>query len=414
MLRKLLKIGTPIVTLACGFVLASGIASAQITIDPGPRAAVLHPTSNAPSNATGFAWLGPATYVVAVDSNLHVTTIGLLGGVYTVSITDDATNAYDLGTFTSPIFTNIISAESAVYLGGGGGAITTAPYPPIAIPVGSGTFSLPDGVTASNVVGISIADSNAVVDLKGTFLTPTNFVHREFNEDILLAATNDAPAGATGRAELTQNNASGTNVGFVAVDAEGLLQGTYIVDLTDVTGTNTFLLGDLDVSVHTNWPSAAAFLFRIFGRTNTSGHAEFPLPAGLDASNAVTISVLDSSNVVELVGEFTNPTNTFHCGFKSLVPVFGGPICTNLHGSAGLEISVIKGRAHNKFSLVAEGAPPSQQFILYVNGVSVGMTKSTRQGRITLKKLPKGIDLMDVMTIEAQDGAGNIIFTADF
>ncbi len=334
-----------------------------------------------------------------------MTTVGLLGGVYIVSITDEATNTYDLGTFKSPIFTNIVYAESIT---------SSLPSPSTAIPIGSGAFSLPDGVNASNVVGISIADSNAVVDLEGTFLTPTNFVHHEFNEDILLAPTNDAPTGATGRAELAQNNASGTNVGFVAVDAEGLLQGSYTVDLTDVTGTNTFLLGDLDVSVHTNWPSAAAFLFRIFGRTNTSGHAEFPLPDGLDASNAVTISVLDSSNVVELVGDFANPTNTFHCGFKSLVPVFGGPICTNLHGTAGLDISVIRGRAHNKFSLVAEGAPPGQQFILYVNGISVGMTRSTQQGKITLKKLPKGIDLMDVMTIEAHDGAGNVIFTADF
>ncbi len=48
MLHKFLKIGTPILTLACGFILGSGIASAQITIDPGPRSAVLHPTTNAP------------------------------------------------------------------------------------------------------------------------------------------------------------------------------------------------------------------------------------------------------------------------------------------------------------------------------------------------------------------------------
>jgi hypothetical protein len=413
MLRKLARVWICILTLPGEFILGSGVANAQIMIDPWPHSVVLKPTTNAPAYARGFAWLGFLPYAIGGDSNLQVTTIGLLGGVYTVSITDDATNTYVLGTLTSPIFTNIVYAESTIPLSSAG-TITTAPSTPIAIPVGNGTFSLPDGLNPTNLVGISIADSNAVVDLVGTFLTLTNIVHHESHEDILLAATNDAPAGATGRAELEENNSGGTNVGFVAVEAEGLLQGTYTVDLTDSTGTNTFALGDLDISVHTNWPSAAAPLFRIFGWTNASGHAEFPLPAGLDTSNAVTISVIDSNAVVELIGDFTNPTNTFHCGFKSFASVFGGPICTNLHGSAGLEIDVIKGHAHNKFSLVAQGAPPSQKLTLFVNGVSVGSARSTKQGKITLTRLPKGIDLVDVMTVEAEDPAGNIIFSADF
>jgi hypothetical protein len=416
---RAVKIWIVVVTLAWGFVVGGGVARGQITIDPLPHSAVLRPTTNAPADASGLAWVEfppSAVDVVGIDSNLHVRTVGLSGGVYTVSISDDASNTYVVGTLTSPSFTNIAFADSAVPLSTAG-TITTGPNqpaPPIAIPVGEGTFSLPDGVGVTNLVGISVADSNAVVDLVGSFVVPTNVVHHEFREDVLLGATNDAPAGATGRAELDENNDDGTNVAMVTVEAEGLLSGTYTVDLTDETGTNTFALGDLDVSVHTNWPTAAASLFRIFGRTNTSGRTEFPLPSGLDASNAVTISVVNSNLVTELVGDFANPTNTLHCGFTTSTPVIGGPICPNLRGMAGLDIQVVRGHSHDKFSLVAQGAPANKKLTLLVNGVSVGEVKSTKRGQITIKRLPKTIDLMDVMAVEADDADGNVVFSASF
>jgi hypothetical protein len=118
--------------------------------------------------------------------------------------------------------------------------------------------------------------------------------------------------------------------------------------------------------------------------------------------------------VVELVGDFTNPTNTFHCGFRDPVTLIPGPICTNLHGDAQLQISVTKGKTHDRFSLVAQGAPPGKTFTLLVNGVSVGKVRSTRQGRITLKSLPRGIDLVNVMTVEADDSDGNVVFGVNF
>jgi hypothetical protein len=412
MLTKFLKVLISILAFPCGFILATSAADGQITVDPLPRIAVLTATTNAPVSASGLAVLGfPEVFVGMDSSNLHVSTEGLFGGVYTVSVTDEATNTYDLGTFTVPIFTNHTWTHWPIPLPI---AFPNLTNELMVIPIGNGSFSLPDGLSPTNVVGISVADSNAVVDLVGTFNTPTNRFHHEFGEDILLAPTNDAPAGATGRADLDENDRAGTNLAVVTVEAEELRVGTYTVNLTDKTGTNMFVLGDLDVSTWTNWPGFAEPCFRIFGRTNTTGRAQFPLPVGLDPTNVVTISVVDSNAVVELVGDFTNPTNTFHCGFNDLVAVIAGQICTNLHGDAQLQISVTKGKAHNRFSLVAQGAPPSKTFTLLVNGVSVGKVKSSRQGGITLKSLPKGIDLVNVMTVEADDSDGNVVFSANF
>jgi len=107
MLTKFLKVLISILAFPCGFILATSAADGQITVDPLPRIAVLTATTNAPVSASGLAVLGfPEVFVGMDSSNLHVSTEGLFGGVYTVSVTDEATNTYDLGTFTVPIFTN--------------------------------------------------------------------------------------------------------------------------------------------------------------------------------------------------------------------------------------------------------------------------------------------------------------------
>ena len=88
---------------------------------------------------------------------IRVTTDGLLGGIYTVSITDVATNTYVLGTLDIVTITNPIAVSTAAI-------VTDLPLPMIIL-IGSGTFSLPSGLDPTNVVGISVSDTNDVVDL---------------------------------------------------------------------------------------------------------------------------------------------------------------------------------------------------------------------------------------------------------
>jgi hypothetical protein len=77
------------------------------------------------------------------------------------------------------------------------------------------------------------------------------FLHLE--QGITLTATTNAPSGATGKAELVGECASGTNSSVLLVQTWGLTDGTYTVSVTDDTGTNTFVLGTFDVALYTNW-----------------------------------------------------------------------------------------------------------------------------------------------------------------
>jgi hypothetical protein len=72
------------------------------------------------------------------------------------------------------------------------------------------------------------------------------------HQGITLTATTNAPAGATGKAELLGECRSGTNSAVLLVETKGLDDGTYTVSATDETGTNTFVLGTFDVGIVTN------------------------------------------------------------------------------------------------------------------------------------------------------------------
>src|SRR5262245_48451598 len=63
----------------------------------------------------------------------------------------------------------------------------------------------------------------------------------QFHQEIVLTATTNAPAGATGEAEFEAENDHGTNSASLNIETEGLADGTYTVSVTDTTGTNTFV-----------------------------------------------------------------------------------------------------------------------------------------------------------------------------
>ena len=376
--------------------------------------ATLTATTNAPAVAAGIAQLfsGPCFEPLgsAADSlpvfapTIRVITDGLLGGTYAVSITDVATNTYVLGTFNVLTITNPIAISTAM--------IVTDPPAPMIILVGGGIFGLPSGLDPTNIVGISISDSNNVVDLTGTFHVPPP-PPREIREFIVLADTTNAPARAMGRAAMEGEIDGPTNRVTVKVETIGLLVGTYTTTLTDTTGTNTYTLGAFDVHVWSNLVHETRATIVPFG-SNTVGGASFPLPAGLDPTNVATIAVTDTNGLVDLTGDFTSAHRPPPCVFDALISLVPGPLCPNLLGSARLHIEVKKGSARGSLSLVASGAPPKAALNLFVNGVSVGTVKSDRHGRLTIHKLPNGTDLSGLTTIAAEDAAGNVAFSASF
>lgn len=296
--------------------MTAGRAVADVAIFS--REAVLSPTTNAPSGATGLATFLPVIWatpddVTAPGTNapvLHVTTEGLTTGTYTVVVTDTEANNYTLGTFDVTTVTN--------------GPPTVGPGHAMPewlrlVDVGGGNFDLPSGLASSNVVGISISDTNDLVDLTGTFHGPPPPPPCGVREDATLTPTTNAPAEAIGYAQLFSGPCflplgcadvvpaiPSIFAPTVRVTTDGLLGGTYTVSVTDVA-TNTYVLGTLDVLTITN---------RIGACTSTVvtdpvppsvilvGSGTFGLPAGLNPTNVVGISVSDSNDVVDLAGTF--------------------------------------------------------------------------------------------------------------
>ncbi|MGD0017239.1 MAG: hypothetical protein ABSC38_06975 [Verrucomicrobiia bacterium] len=377
----------------------------QIPVEPTHKfhkTAHLIATTNAPVGAVGFASLSSTINA----STLRVTADGLLVGTYTVSITDVETNTYILGTFDVVTVTNQMYAPEQEMPG---------KPPSIIINIGSGSFPLPSGLDATNVVGVTVADATNLVDLAGAFQIPGDW-QRELHEFIVLTSTTNAPDGAMGRAgmEIESNKAGTTNTATLEVEASGLLVGTYTVSIIDVA-TNAYTLGMFDVSVHTNRcdkPQPQCVM--VWTNTCAFGEAEFSLPTDLDPTSVVTVTVSDTHGLVDLTGDFTNPTKPAPCTFNTVVPLTPGPSGTHVAGSAQLSIKILKGKTHAKFSLTASGVPANTKMSLVVNGTTVGTIKSNRHGSVTLKKLPKNTDLTGLTSVQAEDNSGQVVFSASF
>ena len=385
--------------------------------DDHQRFIVLTATADAPAGAKGFAAVGLGICGGTNAPTLRVGTEGLLLGTYSVSVTDNTgTNTFELGTFD--VRTLMLESPMMDWTNWTGG-----------VNVGGAQLPLPAGFDATNGFSVSIADSNTVVDLTGAFSSFTNAPHRDFRVATLLTATTNAPAGAVGRAILEaedhEDDEDDAGEAELNIRTIGLSVGTYTATITDV-GSNAFVLGTLDVNVRTHddvdeqgdddsqGNDNSQGDMSSWWTTNPVGYAEFPLPGGLDASNVVTISISDSNGVVDLVGDFTNPTFPGRCDFDEHVRLLPGPTCTNLQGIAELRLQLAKGKARGKFSLIAQGVPARQKLSLFVNGVSAGTVKSNRQGKLAIKHLPKSVNLMTVTTVEVRDKAGNIVCSASF
>jgi hypothetical protein len=291
-------------------------------------------------------------------------------------------------------------------------------------------------------------------------------------QGITLTATTNSPSGATGKAELVAECASGTNSSVLLVQTAGLTDGTYTVSVTDDTGTNTFVLGTFDVApptnsnghcgrqvvtngfgggctftngfnfgAWTNWVCHSVSTngynpgictnfaglwtnwFATCTLSNRPSHHEtneiqttggsFILPASLEATNVASVSIADSNSVVDLVGDFTNITNVVTCAFDEECVVTPGTNWPDIQGSATITFTIAHGREHGKFLLTAQGAPAGQKFALFVDGIAAGKTRSDKHGDVTIKNLHQK-DLSTVKTVVVTDANHNVVFSASF
>ena len=249
---------------------------------------ILTATTNAPAGAKG-----KAEFILVNDNGtnyeqLFVKTIGLTNSVYTVRVTDDTgTNTFDLGTLNVVTKTNLDAGWHHFGIRcfpWGGGTNTPSPgwtnwvrnnarqqprwskllrlstctnlatfatnaycWHTNTLTVGSGSFLLPDGLSQSNAVLLTVSDSNNIVDLQGDFTATTNstIIYKEIADIIPGTATN-----AQGTATITYRLLNSKSVGTFRLQATGLLprEKLYLTaDSTNTVKVYTGSQGTLDV-----------------------------------------------------------------------------------------------------------------------------------------------------------------------
>jgi len=103
------------------------------------------------------------------------------------------------------------------------------------------SFSVFPFVVAALLSGSAFGQTTNVVCAKSGF-------REDFQQGVVLTATSNAPAGASGKAQIVAINDNGTNTSVLFVKTTGLTNGTYYVSLTQLGNSNITSLGSLNVA----------------------------------------------------------------------------------------------------------------------------------------------------------------------
>ena len=234
-----------------------------------------------------------------------------------------------------------------------------------------------------------------------------------FLEKIVLATSTNAPAGATGSASIVAHEKNGVAKGKLVLDIDGLTNGPYTVGVTLGSSDTNIVLGTFS-SFGTDKDSDAqaggSDSNLVFG--TGSGVA---LPDGVSPMDISMVWVTDTNDDIVLAGDFTDPASAMNALFNANIQVTPGPADTNATGHIEAHFHVVKGNVkQDKFLLVAHNLTGNTDFSVVVNGTTVGSARSTKQGKLMLKKLPGDVSVASIDQIEFLDSNTNVAFSVNF
>ena len=276
---------------------------------------------------------------------------------------------------------------------------------------------------------------------------------------VVMNATSNAPAGATGVAKIESQNEDGNESATVELKAFGLTPATYDLSITlQSTGSNVDLgqftvssnfddeSGDLQLGIEagawvsnnwggftnwgcwTNWNNTNFVSAGVWAKwfdheghgTNSCGtngtivtRTEADLPPGVNPTDIAEIIVSDMSSNEVLVGDMVNPSAGSVINVSGSVQVSPGTNSTcALTGTAQINSTANKGKWQHHFTLTASGATAKTNFKLDVNGHLKGAARTDKSGNVTIKRLPSHTPAL--RTLKLLDAQGNVAGSAQF
>jgi hypothetical protein len=270
---------------------------------------------------------------------------------------------------------------------------------------------------------------------------------------VVLTATSNAPAGATGVAKIESENDEGNETASMEVKTSGLTPGDYLLSITlQSNGTNIDLAAftvnanddednddqgedNLRLDLGEHWVGCDWGGFTNWGSwTNCTGtnwtsfchhgdddqgenegeqtEVEVDLPAGVNPTDIAQITVTDSGGNPVLVGDLVNPASTTVINVSATVSLTPGAATPSVSGTAQLRSTASKGHWKHQFSLAASGMNAKSTFKLNVNGKTSGAAKSDKTGNMKIKRLPSRTPAL--RSLRLLDTQGNVAASARF
>lgn len=282
---------------------------------------------------------------------------------------------------------------------------------------------------------------------------------------VILNATSNAPAGATGVAKIESENEDGNESAEIDLKTFGLVPGMYDLSITlQSSGTNIDLgqfivssnfdddendddQGELHLGVEvgawvsnnwggftnwgcwTNWSNSNFVSGGVWAKwfdhhgddednhgCGTNGivtHTKTDLPAGVNPTDIGEIIVSDTNGVAILIGDFVNPAAGSVINISGTVQVSPGTNSTSaLSGTAEVQSTASKGKWQHHFALNASGGTAKSNYKLSVNGKLKGAARTDKSGNVTVKKLPSHTPAL--RSLKLLDAQGNVAGSAQF
>jgi hypothetical protein len=273
---------------------------------------------------------------------------------------------------------------------------------------------------------------------------------------IVLNATSNAPAGATGIAKIDSENEDGAEAASLDLKMVGLDPGDYDLSITlQSTGTNIDLgvftassghegdddgegdqgdnnQGENEDSMRLDWQGGGQWISCCWGgftnwgswtnwsNTNFCNGTNFPvitriettLPAGVNPTDIAQLTVSDTNGNAILVGDLVTPAPATVINISATVHVTPGIAAPSASGIAQVQSTAAKGKWKHQFNLVAGGINAKSNLKMNVNGKNSGAARSSKTGQVTIKKLPSHTPAL--RSLRLLDAQGNEAASAKF
>ncbi len=376
---------------------------------------MLQPTADAPAGSGGWAVICTNT----TPPSLHIATVGLTAGAYTVNVTSKADGSVtSFGTLNVQIPVDI----PPMLLHESDAVDAIAEF--LAHFISEQSLDFPDGYDPANVASVQVVDANTVTMLSGDNAAPVtkpgggDHEHQQF----VLQPTADGPADATGHAHVSVEHEDGViTSAALKIETRGLAEGTYTANVVSIADGTVTALGTFDVAAPAD------------GETSES-EASIPFPDGANPADVGTVQVADVNGVILLTGDGTvrgghDGGNEYLHERITLQASANAPVVSA--GSAEIEarnrngvkkaVLEIKTSGLDVGTYTASVTSVSDGTVTVLGTFDVAGTNAQDDGNVEFDNenraglaFPDGFNPLDVGGLQIADANGVVMLTGDF